>query len=50
MMNALAALGNARVEYNAIRNAINGIIKEFGVTSLAQVKKVVDVRLSVEDV
>lgn len=49
-MNATTALGYAWVEYFAMRNAIKGIIKEFGVTSLAEVKKVVDARPCVEDV
>lgn len=50
MMNAVAALGYAQVEYFAMCDAIKGIIKEFGVTNLIEVKKVVDQRPTVEDV
>lgn len=44
MMQALATFGDAQMEYIAMQNAINGIIKDFSVTNLAEVKKVVDAR------
>lgn len=50
MMNAMAALGYARVEYFAMRDAIKGIMKDFRVNSLAEVKTVIDKWPTDEDV
>lgn len=50
MMNAVGALGYVRIEYLAMRDANNGIMQDFEVTSLADVKTVIDKRPTVEDV
>lgn len=50
MMNLVMAVGYAREEYNAMRDAINGIQRDFGVTSLAEIKAVIDARPMAEDV
>lgn len=50
MMNTTTILEYAHVKYFAMRDAIKGIIKDFSVTNLADVKKLVDQTPTVEDV
>lgn len=50
MMDVVAASGYAWVEYFAVRDAIKGIMKDFSVISLADVKTIIDKRPTVKDV
>ena len=50
MTNLVYALGYARTEYENMRNAITGLCTEFGVSSLPELKTVIDRRPTVEDV
>ena len=50
MTNLVYALGYARTEYESMRNAITGLCTEFGVSSLPELKTVIDRRPTVEDV
>lgn len=50
MINLVFALGYAKTKYDAMEKAITGYFTEFGVLSLAEVKTVIDKRLTMDNV